>query len=561
MNRLKHISKIISIFLLALAQCSILPDFEPPSVTIHSPKAGESAYGSVEIVAEASDNNRLDRMELYLDGDLVQTARENTIRFTWDLTQTNSDADHSVRVKAIDRSDNWINAEVKFFGYGKLPEKPVLLSPISGVKFTVGAPLLDWSDVSSAERYHLQVDDNQDFSSPFISDVSLSTSEYELTVLLDVNKAYFWRVRAKLEWTYWSEWSETGDFFIMTYEWKILVGDGVSTSPAIDFDGNIYVGSFDGTMYALSINGVEKWRFKTDAIINSAATIASDGSIYFGSNDGNLYALDKDGNLKWKFETGAAITASPAIGYDGIIYIGSDDYHFYAITPDGQVKWKFETDGGIGSSAAIDQSGNIYFGCDDGYIYALKYNGYIKWKYKTGGDVDSSPAVGPDGIIYIGSYDEHLYAINSDGTLRWEFELDGQGSPTINVDGTVVVRSGLNLVGISLGGVFRWSRRLTNGVTDPALSSDGTIYVGATNPSNMLPLGDFYLLDSVGDLIKKYEIGPTWDICPAINDKGTVFIATRDGYLHAINGLTSGLATSYWPKFQHDSQNTGRARN
>ena len=101
-------------------------------------------------------------------------------------------------------------------------------------------------------------------------------------------------------------------------------------------------------------------------IIDSSPAIDSDGTIYVGSEDGYrdgyLYAIDPDGSLKWKFETGGSVDSSPAIGSDGTIYVGSRGGYLNAINPDGSLKWEFKTGGRIDSSPAIGSDGTIYVG-------------------------------------------------------------------------------------------------------------------------------------------------------------------------------------------------------
>lgn len=65
--------------------------------------------------------------------------------------------------------------------------------------------------------------------------------------------------------------------------------------------------------------------------MESSPAIDVEGTVYIGSSDGKLYAINADGTLKWSFQTKGAIESSPAIGSDGTIYIGSNDNHLYAI--------------------------------------------------------------------------------------------------------------------------------------------------------------------------------------------------------------------------------------
>jgi len=96
--------------------------------------------------------------------------------------------------------------------------------------------------------------------------------------------------------------------------------------------------------------GTVKWRYQTNAQIQSCPAIGSDGTIYVGSNDRNLHAVDSStgnmvlwfvecfekvpfflGTSKWKFPTSENVWSSAAVGSDGTIYVGSNDNNFYAI--------------------------------------------------------------------------------------------------------------------------------------------------------------------------------------------------------------------------------------
>ena len=65
----------------------------------------------------------------------------------------------------------------------------------------------------------------------------------------------------------------------------------VASSPAIAADGTVYVGSDDGTVWAIGLNGDVRWTYKTGGTVFSSPAIAPDGTVYVGSADGRLYAF------------------------------------------------------------------------------------------------------------------------------------------------------------------------------------------------------------------------------------------------------------------------------
>ncbi|MFC1485517.1 PQQ-binding-like beta-propeller repeat protein [Candidatus Latescibacterota bacterium] len=164
----------------------------------------------------------------------------------------------------------------------------------------------------------------------------------------------------------------------------------VDSSPAIGEDGTIYVGTdpygaagqapvpVNKVFYAFRPDGTIKWIFPMEDGAESSPAIGPDGTVYVGSYDGNIYALEDNGDsatLKWRYETGDVVDGSPAVDGCGIVYIGSRDGYLYALNPDGSLRWKYLTDGGIESSPAIDGSGRLYFGTLHGTLYCIGEEG------------------------------------------------------------------------------------------------------------------------------------------------------------------------------------------
>jgi outer membrane protein assembly factor BamB len=55
------------------------------------------------------------------------------------------------------------------------------------------------------------------------------------------------------------------------------------------------------------------------------------GVVYVGSYDGHVYALDaKTGERLWRYQTGDEVVSSPAVA-GGVVYVGSWDDYLYAL--------------------------------------------------------------------------------------------------------------------------------------------------------------------------------------------------------------------------------------
>jgi polyvinyl alcohol dehydrogenase (cytochrome) len=86
------------------------------------------------------------------------------------------------------------------------------------------------------------------------------------------------------------------------------------------FQGRLFVGSEDGTVYALdSATGCVWWTYKASATVKTAISIGNHGTTaFFGDTNGIIYALrQEDGSLLWKLHAdphpAARITGSPLL--------------------------------------------------------------------------------------------------------------------------------------------------------------------------------------------------------------------------------------------------------
>ncbi|MBN2288788.1 MAG: PQQ-binding-like beta-propeller repeat protein, partial [Candidatus Glassbacteria bacterium] len=338
---------------------------------------------------------------------------------------------------------------------------------------------------------------------------------------------------------------------------KYQTAGPVFSSPAVGLDGTVYVGSFDGFLYAVNPDGTLRWRSWTMGPVSSSPAVGPGGVVYVGSHDGYLYAVSPGGTLRWKFRTGDYIFSSPAVGPGEVIYIGSCDSSLYAVRADGTLKWSSKTGNSIYSSPAVGGDSTVYVGSDDGYLYALDPDGSRKWRYKTRGFIVSSPAVAEDGTVYLGSGDSCVHAVNPDGTRKWQYRTQDEiySSPALGSDGTIYIGSvDYHLYALNPGGTLKWKYEVGEWVDcPPALGSDGTVYVGGYD-------SHLHAVSAQGEVLRKWRTGGPVNSCPAIGPDGVVYVGSDDGTLYAFNrkaGLR--LANSAWPRFGRNLQSTSCA--
>jgi outer membrane protein assembly factor BamB len=352
--------------------------------------------------------------------------------------------------------------------------------------------------------------------------------------------------------------------------WQVPTGRYVFSTPALDRDGTIYIGSANGRLYALRPDGTVKWTFLTGAEIQSSPAIGRDGTIYFGSADRRVYALNPDGSKKWDFLTGDLVLCSPTLGADGTVYIGSRDGYYYALDGDGTMKWRFGTGRYYTDMPAVIGPEGTILVSGGGTIYALKRDGEERWRKSLGPSMlGVAMAIGRGGRIYATVAEDGpgrtlLFALTQHGEIIWRFSF-GQITavanpcfPTIGRDETIYLATpDAMFYAIHQDGTLKWSVPATRSQSSPALGSDGKIYLNSS--------WDFRLLcyDLDGRLEWEQALGVTANSAsgltssfPTLQD-GVVYIGAGNGSVFAIQG-SGELEASSWPAFGRDAQHTGR---
>jgi outer membrane protein assembly factor BamB len=67
------------------------------------------------------------------------------------------------------------------------------------------------------------------------------------------------------------------------------------------------------------------WKQRLGAAVRGSAAVSLEGNLFVGTEDGTLYGLGPEGRVVSAHKTGGALTSSPAIGPDGMVVVGSQD--------------------------------------------------------------------------------------------------------------------------------------------------------------------------------------------------------------------------------------------
>lgn len=185
----------------------------PGNVGILGPANGLTTNQPVVITWAAAANAEAYQVQLDTDSrftspdsdvlvdDTTFTAGDNLTsgRYYWRVRSVNS----------ILQVGNWSTAR-SFTRDVDAPAAPTLTQPAVDAVITTSKPLFRWIASPTANRYRLQVADNDAFASPLIT-VEIGTTSYTSTVLLPQG-SYYWHVESRDAIGNWSDYGATQTF-------------------------------------------------------------------------------------------------------------------------------------------------------------------------------------------------------------------------------------------------------------------------------------------------------------------------------------------------------------
>lgn len=267
-------------------------------------------------------------------------------------------------------------------------------------------------------------------------------------------------------------------------DWTLKTGDEVRSSASIA-GGAVYVGSYDGNLYAVDeTDGSVRWRFRAQRGIVSRPFPIQE-MVIFGSEDRSVYAVSRQtGRSIWSYRTNMAVRSSPLVD-EKSCFIGSDDGFLYRIErTKGTAGWRYRTWGPI-RSTATSVGDQIIFGSDDGYLYSVhRETGQLIWRYSIGAPVMSSP-LGAQNVIVVGASDGAVRGFSeNDGKLVWTHQTAKTviASPVV-VDQTVYIGSADGAIyALAVdSGSLNWKSPICRQLTATATVDGGWLYVGGVD--------------------------------------------------------------------------------
>jgi len=149
--------------------------------------------------------------------------------------------------------------------------------------------------------------------------------------------------------------------------------------------------------------------------------------------------------------------------------------------------------------------------------------------------------IGEDGTIYVRFADDWLCALNMDGSAKWEYEIGASTPPAISLEGTIIIGSSnpSSLLAVSPDGQIQWRCQLQSrpNLIAPAINNEGTVYIVTGHSINAV--------SSDGNLKWEFVADDRIESSPAIHEDGSIYFACRNGLLYCIDN--SGELKWFFP--------------
>lgn len=215
--------------------------------------------------------------------------------------------------------------------------------------------------------------------------------------------------------------------------WRFPMRGRVFGSLALD-GGLLFAADDQGDLVALSLEGVEAWRFHVSYPVVTSP-VAAAGRVYVGVTDQNVFCLEAaTGRPLWqygrKFPRRTSLWRTPGLAAgDGRVYAGFADGSVVALDAEvGRVVWRAEIarDALFGDVCAgpTYRDGRVYAGALKGPVVCLEAaTGKELWRQTV--EAASGFAVGDD-LLVLGEASGEVTALRrGDGTRVWRTPLDG----------------------------------------------------------------------------------------------------------------------------------------
>jgi outer membrane protein assembly factor BamB len=210
--------------------------------------------------------------------------------------------------------------------------------------------------------------------------------------------------------------------------WSFAVADR-QFAPAAIQDAVVYTCA-RSTFYALDRStGALLWTFEADASIGSTSPLLLDGVAYVGSDNGTIYAIDLTTHTaRWSVTTGGGVRTYLAGANDTIYATQGGGVLCALAVSDGHELWRARLAGDADWTEAAVANGLVFAGASGNDFYAFDATtGVQRWKFDDANSDRSgwsAPAIA-DGVVYAGNRNRRMFAFEAaTGRVLWRVDTE-----------------------------------------------------------------------------------------------------------------------------------------
>jgi outer membrane protein assembly factor BamB len=268
------------------------------------------------------------------------------------------------------------------------------------------------------------------------------------------------------------------------------------------------------------------------------------GQVYVGTDDGTFYALDPAlGTVRWSYKGRGAIERRPELSADSVYVTSSADRVVAFEARTGTVRWQYERESPEGftihgHAGARLVEGVVYAGFSDGYLVALDgATGDPIWTRSLAGasdqfvDVDTTPTV-VENMLVASSYSGGLWALRAkDSEVQWRLGIEGVSAIGIGGGRIYVAAPRDGLAALTRQGHVLWRQGLADAgdLTPPVAVGPYLVFAASRD-------GLFVIDRESGKLLQIFNPGRGMCAAPAIDSKARrMYALANSGSLYALD--------------------------
>ena len=319
-------------------------------------------------------------------------------------------------------------------------------------------------------------------------------------------------------------------------QWTYNTGSSIKASPVISHN-KIIIGSTNGNLYCLDMEGNLLWKKQTGNAIEAPALIL-DQKVFVGNLDGTLFCLDLEkGNILWEYKTENQIMGAPnwySNNRQTYILVGSYDFYLHCVNgANGEGVWKYELDNYLNSTVSIDNEMAVFGGCDRFLHIVHPKTGKATKKFEIASYIAGSPAM-EENVAFLGDYDGGVTCVDmKQKKIRWSWNNEQNNlpfiaSPAIYRDKMYITsRDKFIYCFNKTDGTLEWKKNSGFRIdASPLVTKSGLLV------ANMR--GDLQLLNLYkGELLWNYELGSAISSNPAVYNNRIV-LGADDGLIYCL---------------------------